>query len=535
MSDEIQEKMEALSVAYSVQLPNRVQEIELGWARVKQYGDQDALAILARNAHDLCGTAGTYGYTLVSDVSYKLGEYFSNLAYKDLTPAIELEIEKLIQDLAQLVLKAPEKNIMPTFFLPQKSKNENRCIYVLDKKKEKLVTALEELKQFNYDVKIFTETSEFLESVNIDKPDMIIMDVNFSKNISPQHLQQLREELILLVFMADEDELMSRLFAVRQGGQAFFVKPLEINTLLRMLDNLFETRHFQNDRVLIVDDSEFLANYYSVLLNNFGMMTEVVVDPRKFLIKLQKFQPDLILMDVHIPYCSGTELAKIVYQQENLTGIPVIFLSSSAEKAKELDVLSYIGDDFLIKPIDPRYLLAMVRNRLMRSRMLKSRVMRDSLTNLYNHSMIHHHLQREILIAERYQREVSIALLDIDNFKSVNEKYGHQTGDKILKELSSFLETKLRKVDSIGRYSGQAFLIVLPNTDAKSAMMLINSLREEFAATARSGEQTYKKFFVTFSAGIASFPKFKKATELITAANQALSQAKEQGRNRVVE
>lgn len=532
MSDEIQEKLKALTAAYSAQLPSRVREIESGWAAVKQHGDKDQLAILARNAHTLCGTAGTYGYTLVSEVARKLEKYFNDIKQKNVTNQIEIEVDNLMQDLQQLALNTPEKNIISTLPTEKKIKRKNRSIYILEKDKITIESQFEQIKQFNYTVKVFDKISDFLRSVNTDKPDMVIIDVSFAKNISADSIKNFRDELILIVFTGNQDELMHRLLAVRHGGQAFVIKPFEVNTLLRTIDNLFEARDSQNERILIVDDSEFLADYYSMLLNDSGMLTEKVIHPKIFLSKLQEFQPDLILMDVNMPFCSGTELAQIVHQQENLSGIPIIFLSSITEKSKQLEVLSFAGDDFITKPVEPKYLLATVRNRLMRSHMLRSRMMRDSLTNLYNHTMIHHQLEREILIAGRYHKQVCIALFDIDHFKLVNDIYGHQAGDKILKALSLFLESKLRKSDSVGRYGGEEFLVVLPNTNSESAFEIVNDLREQFASTPHWIDD--KELFVAISGGIASFPEFKKVSDLVKAADEALYSAKEQGRNRII-
>lgn len=531
MSDTIFEKLHALTSAYALLLPGLVNEIESGWLHAKSNGDKDQLAILARQAHTLCGTSGTYGYILVSDVARRLENNFNQFLRSVNPEQLEHDIDNLLQDLKQVILNPPEKNIEKTFSAKKKS-SDNRGIYILDKSKMTHSRQWDQIKQVNYRVKVFDDVDEFLLTVIAEKPDMVIIEVDFTKDIPLQNVKKMLEDFTLILYMGNKDNLMNRLDALRHGGMAYIVKPFEVNALLQTVDDLFEAKKTHNERILIVDDSEFLAEYYTMLVNNAGMIGRKVTNPMDFLPILQEFQPDLILMDINMPFCSGTELAQIVHQQESLSGIPIIFLSTISEKSIQLEVLSFAGDDFMTKPVEPKYLLATIHNRLVRSHRLRSRIARDSLTNLYNHTMIHHQLEREVFMAKRNHQPVSVALLDIDYFKSVNDTYGHQTGDIVLKEFSLFLLGHLRKTDLIGRYGGEEFLIIFPNTTPVSAFEMVNKLRTKVATALRVIDD--KELVLTMSAGIASYPEIKDTGGLIKAADLALYRAKEQGRNCVV-
>ncbi|RDI38943.1 GGDEF domain-containing response regulator [Aquicella lusitana] len=528
MDNETLEKIRKLTADYATQLPAKVRKIEMDWFGVKETGSKVLLERLIKNVHSLCGTAGTYGYTLVSEAARTIEQCLRKIESEGIVN--QLELDDLIQDLNQLILIPLQKSIeqAPVINLNK----EARLLYFVGREQDKFNKQIEPILQFNYALKLFTSVDEFIAAVHADKPDFILIDIELATKIPIETIRQFRDELVLVVYMASEDDLATRLFNVRHGGHALVTKPIDVDALLRILDNLFEARRPQNERILIVDDSIFLANYYAILLKQAGMITAKVIDARNFLSCLLEFQPDLILMDINMPFCTGTELAQVVHQQENLSGIPIIFLSSIVEKAVQLDVLSLAGDDFLTKPIEPAHLVAAVRNRLMRSRMLRARMMRDSLTNLYNHTMIHHHLEREMLMAERYKREMCVALLDIDYFKAINDTYGHQIGDKMLKELSLFLQKKLRKSDLIGRYGGEEFLVILPNTNMEAGIAIIDNLRERFSKISHKAGN--KELFITVSGGIANYPRYDKVASLVKAADDALYLAKEQGRNRIV-
>ena len=156
----------------------------------------------------------------------------------------------------------------------------------------------------------------------------------------------------------------------------------------------------------------------------------------------------------------------------------------------------------------------------------------DSLTGLLKHTMIKEQLAQELSRARREQTPLSFAMIDIDTFKSVNDNYGHMMGDRVIKSMARMLKQRLRKSDRIGRYGGEEFAIVLPNCDLELAGKIIDKIRTDFSELCHQHEGN--KFAVTFSAGISSFPAYESADEINRAADDALYQAKNQGRNCIV-
>jgi diguanylate cyclase (GGDEF)-like protein len=320
--------------------------------------------------------------------------------------------------------------------------------------------------------------------------------------------------------------------AVRTGASAYFTKPIDINELVDKLDVLTFQQTPEPYRILIVEDEPELAKSYALTLQEAGMITEMITDPIQIMQPLSEFKPDLILMDVYMPVCNGIELTKVIRQQETFVSIPIVFLSSEFNPDKQLAAMRLGGDDFLTKPIHAEHLISAVTSRVQRLRTLRSFMVKDSLTGLLNHTEIKKQLDTEVSRARRENRKFSFAMIDIDHFKSINDTYGHPTGDRVLKSLSRFLQQRLRKTDIIGRYGGEEFAMILLGADGPAAEKVMNKIRIDFSKVRQQAEQT--EFFISFSCGIAPFPEFSDSTLINDIADKALYRAKESGRNQVV-
>jgi diguanylate cyclase (GGDEF)-like protein len=261
------------------------------------------------------------------------------------------------------------------------------------------------------------------------------------------------------------------------------------------------------------------------------MKVEVVSHPQNLLSTLMDFQPDLILMDLHMPECTGIELANVIRQQESYVSVPIVFLSSEQDVHQQLDALTLGADDFLTKPVEPYYLITAVRSRAHRARILRTLMVRDGLTGLLNHTYFFELLEVQVSRAARSIQPLSFAMLDLDHFKLVNDRYGHPVGDRVLKSLANLLQQRLRKSDTIGRYGGEEFAIIFPDTDAETAKNILEEILRAFRSVKQfAGEE---EFIVTFSGGIATLVGNDNPSAITRRADQALYQAKNLGRNQI--
>lgn len=393
------------------------------------------------------------------------------------------------------------------------------------------------MEHFGYTVHHFPSPDKLRLAVDEATPSVILMDIVFPQGdlAGPEAVKAVqlgREKSVPVIFMSSRSDFPARLAAVQAGGDAYFVKPVEISALVDKLDQLTSRQTRVPYRVLVVDDSPSLASFYALTLEEAGMITQTVTDPMQVMDALAEFSPELILMDMYMPACAGDEIARVIRQQAAYVGIPIVFLSAETDVDKQLAAMSQGGDDFLTKPIRPERLVSSVMTRAERYRTLRNFMIRDSLTGLLNHTKLKEQLDSELARAIRHNRPLAFAMVDIDHFKSVNDTYGHPTGDRVIKSIARLLKQRLRQEDFVGRYGGEEFAIIMPDTDGPAAIQVLDRIREAFAQIRQRNGDT--EFSVTFSSGVAAYPGYAKASELGNAADQALYRAKREGRNRIV-
>ncbi|MDO9219479.1 MAG: diguanylate cyclase, partial [Thiobacillus sp.] len=266
-------------------------------------------------------------------------------------------------------------------------------------------------------------------------------------------------------------------------------------------------------------------------LSEIQIKSHIVNDPRETLNALKQFNPDLILMDMYMPNCTGVEVARIIRQHSEFLSIPIVYLSGETNVALQVDAMRLGGDHFLTKPFNPVFLNTIVKSKIERYRALRRSMYHDSLTGLLNHSSGKNMLEVLLSGIAHEGGFLSVVMLDIDHFKQVNDRYGHPTGDQVIRSLSWLLKQRLRKHDMICRYGGEEFLIGLPHTDAEQAFSIMERIRHDFSQIHHPHGDSH--FLTTISAGISTYPLAKTGDALIKTADQALYQAKHDGRNRI--
>ena len=387
-----------------------------------------------------------------------------------------------------------------------------------------------------YQVHEFNDFKGLKNAIQDEQPLAIIMDVIFPQGdlAGIEQIASLRNTLSKIppvIFVSQRADLEARLASVRAGASAYYTKPIDHVSMAETLHRLTTRDIGAPYRILIVDDDANLAFHYAMLLQRAGMETQVLTDSARILEVLPDFQPELILMDLYLPLCTGIELAAVIRQQEAYVGTPIVFFSVETDTGIHLDAMRAGGDDFLIKPIAPDHLLATVQGRVARARAINTLMVRDGLTGLLNHAAIEEQLIRELGMQQRHAGVISYALIDLDHFKKINDRYGHAAGDRVIRSFSRLLQQRFRQTDLLGRYGGEEFAVVLPAVDARVASQLLEEVRAAFSRIQFTAGE--KRFSVTFSAGVASAPPFDNDMALQGEADRALRRAKLAGRNQV--
>lgn len=536
MDDKVQKKLDQLIKLYSKNLPDKILAIETLWNQLLQHWDLVLFHDFHREVHSLCGSSGTYGYIELSKAARQMEIFIKTILNDELMNSEKQEIitSYLNQLKSVLVLELSIK--APLLESKSGELAANKCVYIMECDDLLRQQLSDSLKQIGFNPYPIRDLDTLQMAVKEKSPIALIINTHYLDKTGIQLILDIQKEQpmsIQLFCILPNADILPRLDAIRAGCQAFFQNPVDIPHLIQIFNQKCNITPGEPYRILIIDDSKSISEYYSLILNQAGMIARAINNPLELLKELESFQPDLLLMDVYMPECTGFELASVLRQEISYTKIPIIFLSTEEDKDKKLFAISLGGDDFLTKPVSPQHLISAVRSRSKRANILNYYMTTDSLTGLLNHSSILKQLDIQLIRAKQENLPLSFIMIDIDHFKKINDNYGHPVGDEVIKKLSTFFLTRLRAQDCVGRYGGEEFVLILLGSTIEDTKTIIDNLRIQFSHHCFKAENM--EFFVTFSAGVSYFDGTSVAPAIIVdQADQALYQAKEQGRNQVV-
>ena len=539
-------KLKKIREAYIKQLPAQMEGIRSSYAAFVLGEQGDApLEDLHRRIHTMKGACATFRLSMVSSAAMA-GEQLAKEALQATAPTDRLWHQKMQEQFSRMEFEIsaidPTQGMESQIHelataVEQTSERERKVVYLCEDDSYQRLTLATQIGCFGFEVLSFGDLDHLVNAVQSAPPDAIVMDIIFPDQPFGgcdvmRAIQSGRETPIPTVFISSQGALPNRLSAVRAGSSAYFVKPVSMTELCSTLSVLTSAVQPEPYRIMIIDDDPQLAEYHAVILQEAGMVTLSVNDPLQVMAPLIEFKPDLILMDMYMPGCNGMELAQAIRQIGAYFSIPIVYLSSETDSDKQFQAMQTGGDAFLTKPIEPQRLVSSVAIRAERMKIIRSFMVRDSMTGLFNHTATKEHLDTAIANAQRQQDNVCFAMIDVDKFKEVNDTYGHPMGDRVLITLARLIRQRVRKTDTVGRFGGEEFAVILPGCSIGEAVALLNEVRESFAVL--SFQTKDDNFSCTFSCGVAALSQFGDATALNAGADEALYAAKDGGRNLVV-
>lgn len=347
-----------------------------------------------------------------------------------------------------------------------------------------------------------------------------------------------RSGVAAVVLLPPDADTTTRLELLRAGASLLLDEVTESASgcarVAGVVATLVVSRDAPEYRILAVDDDEMLLLAVRNLLTD-GISAQVTTlsQPDRFWSELERVEPDLLLIDIDMPGASGLELCRLVRSNPRWRHVPVVFLSGRFDAATVEQVYAAGADDFVSKPVLGPELRARIANRLERTRLHRLLMETDPLTGLPNRRRLEQDLQRLLKLADRYTSGLCIAVVDLDEFKKLNDQFGHAAGDQVLCAVAAHLKDALRGEDTVARVGGEEFVVAMLGMRREDAVQRLEAILAALAGTEQQVEGHLLR--VGACAGIAEYGRDGDDFEqLYRAADGALRRAKMSGRGRVV-
>jgi diguanylate cyclase (GGDEF)-like protein len=301
--------------------------------------------------------------------------------------------------------------------------------------------------------------------------------------------------------------------------------------------------HPSQTKILVVDDERTLRELLADSLTEDGYVVETAASGTEALEKLHAPGQDygIVITDLKLPGVSGVEVLRQARELDPWRAVIIITGFATVESAVEC--MKAGAQDYITKPLkldELRLIVARAAERLFllgeaeKKKYFEELSRLDGLTQVFNHRYFHQTLDAELERSKRGGRSLPLLMIDIDDFKKVNDNYGHQAGDCVLRKLAHLLTTLMRLTDHVARYGGEEFTVILTETDRQGALVAAERIRRATEQAKFLPDGLDKEIHITVSVGVASYPEdAEDGKSLISKADQALYSAKAAGKNKV--
>lgn len=526
--------------SYQAKIPGELDSLRKLVSRIrKDATDREALEEAHKIAHTLHGTAGTLGFMEVSSSAASIETQLKSLLANPLHTEAEWDEMLTALDKAE---SAPERPSLlmeaPAHSLGKMS--DIGTVLIVDEDIQVLKAA--EILGRGKLINVHTASNSVYAGVMAQelgsRLDGVIIDISMGDgNDAFDIARQLRSleglSSLPVAFMASDSSVANRVAAAHAGASQFLQKPLDAHELVETVRLFVASKRLTSTHVLVVDDDHHFRDHISALLESEGMEVTSLGEPDKIMDVIRNVNPDILLLDVMMPGVSGLDVCRMLRGAAAWKDLPILFLTAKSDPESRIECFRAGGDDYIEKPVIREELLARINVRRERIRLHQDRADRDALTGLPNRRAFLDMFAIRVAEGERYGRPVSLCVMDLDKFKSINDTYGHLSGDRVLLGIGKLLSARFRAVDVRGRWGGEEFVVAFYGEEPSTSRQIMTRVLDEFRMMEFEGDHG-EMFQVTFSAGIAAIPTDGSTfEEAFRVADARLYEAKEKGRNRI--
>ncbi len=480
-----------------------------------------------QDAHTLAGSLSMFGFPHGGDLARNIEQLLGSPAPLSLDQAKQFQawVMGLRHDIEQPI---EEQNSESTLA------NTHPLLLIADGDRPLAAALASEAEKQGFKSMIAPDLTTAQAVLHQYQPDIVLLDLEISSN-SQESLALLSEfqrqipPIPVLVF-SSQASLAERVEVARHGGRFFLQKPFSSTQVFEAVNQVLKRTEPAQAKIMVVDDDPKIVLVLKTLLEPWGLKVTMLQDPLQFWETLEACSPDLLILDVEMPYLGGIELCQVVRNDIRWGGLPILFLTAHTEVAVINQVFAVGADDFVSKPIVGPELVARIITRLERLKLMRRIAETDPLTGVANRQKSTQDLDEMLSLASRHQQPLSFTILDLDHFKQVNAQYGHAAGDTVLRQVGYLLQQSFQSEDVIARWGGEEFVVGMYGMTSEEAvqrlMPLIKILEQQ-----PFYDDEGQLFQVLLSAGIAQYPQDgNDLRSLYRSADAALQQAKKKQR-----
>ncbi|HET7923909.1 MAG TPA: response regulator, partial [Rhodanobacteraceae bacterium] len=400
------------------------------------------------------------------------------------------------------------------------------------------------LAEQGHDLNTFDGTDELKELLVALPPHLVVVDAAFEHALDEigALVKRARAEVserIWFVALANEAELPRRLRAVRAGCDAFIPLPAKPEDVIARIGELIETERSNPYRIMIVEDDRSQTLFAESILRKAGMETLAITEGLSALDELDRFRPELILMDLYMPDVDGMELTALIREREAFLSTPIVFLSGEHDADKHFEALNAGGDDFLSKPIRPKHLISAVTNRVRRARQMSSRQQAAPVAapapaadGTVAREALLQRLAECLAMEDARSRAGGLVAFELEDAPILRIRLGDARAERLLAEIASFIAGHAGAHDKVAREGDAGFLLL--NSDREGAQLgayaanIRDRLSRETFAAAEGAAQ------LLLDAGVAAFQdSVGDALAMLEAAKSAIAKSRAVGKHGV--
>lgn len=382
-----------------------------------------------------------------------------------------------------------------------------------------------------------TNIAQACEIASTQAIDAAIIDVHLNGQENGFSLARRLREMpqlaqLPICFLSGDATLEARIQAGQSGADFYMAKTTDDEALVTTLQQLIAMRSLDEPRTLIICEQPEQVRL-DIAPDDLGAI-EIVEDKSDVLEQLAHHRPDALVLAPE-SFERAQSLCLAVRTVPQWRELPVVLATRNWDGGRHRVAAARVrADDCVGLPFDPEELRDLLNLRIQRARQLRADAQVDALTGLFRRQSFLYATARIMEEARRTSQPLTLALIDLDHFKKINDQHGHLAGDRVLQGFGHLLKAKLRPEDIRGRWGGEEFCIAFPRSGAPAALAVLERLLADFRATEFAAEDG-QSFMASFSAGLAEFPQdHREIRELMSMADERLYQAKVRGRSRVI-